>query len=163
MPAQVGLAQLRSHVWQGTPGNLLSRIPRSGCGFPLFPIWLQALVCTEVFHLCIISSAHTSPAPFCWPSRLSPVKKKLANYKKGLHSHTECKTGQLRSGSQKGELRDTEDRMRSSIKYLIMFLKKKKESEREVLLDKVIPKIFPKSNTDMNIQTEKAYQLTSSL
>ena len=51
----------------------------------------------------------------------------------------------LRSGKQEGELRDTEDKISSSIKYL-MFLKKKTEKEREVLLHKITPKIFPKSN-----------------
>lgn len=45
------------------------------------------------------------------------------------------------------ELRDTEARMSSSIKYLIMSLKNTEE-DREVLLHKITPKMFPKSNKD---------------
>lgn len=50
-----------------------------------------------------------------------------------------------------------EDRMKSSNKYLIIFLKKKIENERKALLDEITPKVFPKSNKDMNIQTEGTY------
>ena len=48
-------------------------------------------------------------------------------------------------------------------KYLISFLKNRIDDERKVFLDEVTPKIFPKSNKDLSIHTERAYRLTSSL
>lgn len=48
-----------------------------------------------------------------------------------------------------------EDRMRSS--YLISFRKKNIDNEREVPLGGIAPKMFPKSNKGLNIQTEGAY------
>lgn len=50
-----------------------------------------------------------------------------------------------------------EDRMRSSNKYLISFQKKNIDNEREVPLGEIAPKMFPKSNKGLNIQTEGAY------
>lgn len=50
-----------------------------------------------------------------------------------------------------------EYRMRSFHKYLMRFLKKKIEKEREALLGEITPRIFLKSNEEVTIQTEGAH------
>ena len=93
-----------------------SRIVGSGHDILLLPsnALLQAPVCTEVFHLHIISLSHMWLSLF-YVRRLDPVKKKT-DEKIELNDHTECNIQKLSGRKHEEKLRDMEDRMKSSNK-----------------------------------------------